>query len=90
MRRLGSTPLCTECGSPRAWEGGPLCPECLRGKENREHQMVMSRLHGELAVLQTDRPSDGSYRHACAAMEEDVAAALEDWPMGNGILGPRY
>jgi hypothetical protein len=64
----------------------PVCMPCV----TKSALARVGAMEREIAVIQTDRSSSGSYRDACAAMQDDVAAALEDWPMGNGVVGHRY
>jgi len=89
MCRLGAAPLCPGCRAPLPQLSpyqDPVCIPCA----TKSALARVGDVEREIAVIQTDRPSSGSYRDACAAMQDDVNAALEDWPMGNGIVGHRY
>jgi len=91
IRRLGGPARCTACGSrPHGEHGRGLvngrCSDCHLS----EVQQIQNRVDRRLALHDTSRAGDPGYRQACEAMEADVAAALDDWPMGNGIIGPRY
>lgn len=92
LRRLGAPRRCTDCLGVLRPREGDRCGRCQGRAELALIREETGRLEREVAVLQQNRPSSSAYREACAAMQDDVDAALGawKWPMGNGILGPRY
>ncbi len=89
MRRLGAAPFCPKCGRSLP-EVSPYQDAVCWSCHEKDVRARIGAAESALAVIEADRPSEGSYRDACAAMQDDVSAALEDWPMGNGIVGQRH
>lgn len=88
MRRLGAVKHCG-CGVEIPFESPDACPDCHHKNKMARIKQEANEFDRYAAVEATRWYTSESYKEACAAMEEDVAAALGSWQIGNGVRGPR-
>lgn len=69
-----------------------MCRRCADQQVERNKEMGRQRAQDTIARIRNDQmaqrsaqPSSDSYRRACAAMKDDVEAALGSWRIGSGF-----